>query len=54
MAYGIFRFCIEFLRGDNRGAFLSSLSPSQWFSIIAVISSIIVFIVIRKIKKVEN
>ena len=54
MAYGIFRFCIEFLRGDNRGAFLSSLSPSQWFSIIAVISSIIVFIFIMKIKKVEN
>ena len=54
LSYGIFRFCLEFLRGDNRGAFLSSLSPSQWFSVVAVISSIIVFIIISKIKRNKN
>jgi len=34
--YSILRFLIEFLRGDDRGAFLSSaLSPSQWVSLAA-------------------
>lgn len=31
--YGIFRFLIEFLRGDDRGPQLFSLSPSQWISL---------------------
>ena len=46
--YGIFRFCLEFLRGDNRGAHLISLSPSQWFSIIAIISSFVLLYIINK------
>ena len=34
--YSILRFLIEFLRGDDRGLFLSSaLSPSQWVSLVA-------------------
>ncbi|MDD5301699.1 MAG: prolipoprotein diacylglyceryl transferase [Elusimicrobia bacterium] len=34
--YSILRFSIEFLRGDDRGVFLSSaLSPSQWVSLAA-------------------
>lgn len=34
--YSILRFVIEFLRGDDRGAFLSpALSPSQWVSLAA-------------------
>ena len=49
LSYGVFRFCLEFLRGDNRGALLSTLSPSQWFSIIAIISAIIVYVVNKKI-----
>lgn len=48
LSYGIFRFLLEFLRGDNRGAFMASLSPSQWFSIVAVIASIVVFIFLKK------
>lgn len=35
--YGIFRFFIEFIRGDNRGAYFLLLSPSQWMSILFVI-----------------
>lgn len=34
--YSVLRFLIEFLRGDDRGAFLwSALSPSQWVSLAA-------------------
>jgi len=34
--YSILRFLLEFLRGDDRGVFLSSaLSPSQWVSLAA-------------------
>jgi phosphatidylglycerol:prolipoprotein diacylglycerol transferase len=33
-SYSIFRFIIEFFRGDDRGAFLGALSPSQVQSII--------------------
>ena len=43
-SYGVFRFLIEFIRGDDRGAYFLSLSPSQWFSILAIISSFIIFV----------
>lgn len=46
--YGIFRFLNEFLRGDERGAFMLSLSPSQWLSIVSVLASIGVFIFLKK------
>lgn len=45
-SYGIFRFCLEFLRGDNRGV-MFLFSPSQWISLIAIIASIILFIRLR-------
>ena len=51
--YFILRFLVilcmilEFLRGDNRGAFMLSMSPSQIFSVVSVVSSIILFIVLR-------
>ena len=50
LSYGIFRFCLEFLRGDNRGE-LFVLSPSQWFSIVAITSSVIVFFFIKDKQK---
>jgi len=34
--YGMARFLVEFLRGDDRGGFWRGLSPSQWFSIAAI------------------
>lgn len=38
VAYGVWRFCIEFARGDERGQFIgTALSPSQFWSIIMVI-----------------
>ncbi len=38
IAYGIWRFLIEFVRGDDRGQFLgTALSPSQIWSIVMVL-----------------
>lgn len=54
LSYGIFRFLIEFIRGDDRGAFFLSLSPSQWISIIAIIISILLYFFLKKINKIEN
>ncbi len=40
-AYGVWRFVIEFYRGDDRGSFLgSALSPSQFWSIFMVLAGI--------------
>lgn len=47
-SYGVFRFLLEFLRGDDRGAFLLGLSPSQLFSVIAIASSIILVIILKR------
>lgn len=45
VSYGIFRFFLEFLRGDSRGAvpFISWLSPSQLLSIILLIVGVLLF-----------
>lgn len=41
IAYGIWRFILEFYRSDDRGAFLgSALTPSQFWSIIAVLAGV--------------
>lgn len=38
--YSLLRFMLEFLRGDDRGVFLSpALSPSQWVSLAAGLSA---------------
>ncbi len=36
VAYGIFRFLIEYLRGDERGSLFGGISPSQFWSILMV------------------
>ncbi len=53
IAYGIFRFLIEFIRGDNRGAKILFLSPSQWTSILFLIVGILLLIHIKKKTKSE-
>ena len=52
--YGVFRFMLEFLRGDDRGAYFLSLSPSQCFSIVAIIISIGLSIYLYHWKKKNN
>lgn len=37
IAYGIFRFFIEYLRADDRGEFIPGISPSQFWSILMVV-----------------
>ena len=48
-SYGIFRFIIEFFRGDPRGGTFLSLYPSQWFSIILILITPLLYILINKI-----
>lgn len=40
MAYGVFRFAIEYLRDDDRGAWIGSLTPSQFWSVVMVLGGI--------------
>lgn len=46
--YSIFRFIIEFFRGDDRGSLLF-FSTSQWISIVVVILSIIARFIIKNL-----
>ncbi len=51
IAYGVWRFLIEFLRADYRGAMVFQLSPSQWQSFVFVGAgiAIILFYFFKKI-----
>ncbi|MBP5216324.1 MAG: prolipoprotein diacylglyceryl transferase [Bacilli bacterium] len=40
IAYGIWRFFIEYLRGDYRGSFIPGLTPSQSWSVLLVVAGI--------------
>ena len=40
ITYGIFRFLIEYIRGDERGQFIPGISPSQFWSILMVLAGI--------------
>ena len=46
IAYGVFRFFIEYVRDDNRGGFIPGLSPSQFWSICMVVIGVgLIFLV---------
>ncbi len=47
IAYGIFRFCIEFLRDDDRGQLIGNLSPSQFWSILMVAMGVGVYFLLQ-------
>ncbi|MCB4791099.1 MAG: prolipoprotein diacylglyceryl transferase [Elusimicrobia bacterium] len=49
--YGILRFHVEFLRGDDRGGFLFNLSPSQLISILMVLTGVYITVLRRKYGK---
>lgn len=54
-AYGIWRFIIEYFRGDDRGAtIVSFLSPSQLVSLILITISIVYFILWFRKRKTEK
>ncbi len=46
--YGVFRFCIEFLRGDNRGSTGFALSPSQVMSIVLIVIGVLLILYEKK------
>lgn len=49
-AYGIWRFFIEFLRSDDRGASpIPGLSPSQFIAIILVLAGVALYFVTKKL-----
>lgn len=37
LLYGVERFFLEFLRGDDRGSLLPGLSPAQWISLLLLL-----------------
>ena len=49
--YGIFRFIIEFFRGDERGDLVQGISPSQFWSIVMIIASVAVYFIVEKLLK---
>ena len=51
IAYGVFRFFIEFLRGDNKGAFVGDMTPSQFWAIVMVVLGIALYFVIHYMYK---
>lgn len=53
-AYSVFRFIIEFYRGDERGEFLGKLSPSQVWCIFIWIIIVPFFFVLKKFVFVEK
>lgn len=47
IAYGIFRFLIEYLRADSRGELLPGVSPSQFWSILMVVAGVGVYFMLN-------
>ncbi|MBP5209303.1 MAG: prolipoprotein diacylglyceryl transferase, partial [Clostridia bacterium] len=47
VSYGVFRFFIEYLRGDYRGSFIAGISPSQFWSILMVAAGVGVYFLCR-------
>lgn len=49
VAYGIFRFCNEFFRGDARGALVTGISPSQFWSLCMIVVGIVIYFPLQRI-----
>lgn len=47
-AYGVFRFLIEFIRGDDRGVLLGGLSPSQTLSLVMIAAAGVLWFVMER------
>jgi phosphatidylglycerol:prolipoprotein diacylglycerol transferase len=51
--YGIFRFLVEFIRGDDRGNFIGIFSPSQFWSVLMIIGGVVLYVVLYKLMAEE-
>lgn len=47
--YGIFRYFLEYLRGDNRGEPIGLITPSQFWSLLMILLGIILIFVIKNL-----
>lgn len=47
ISYGIFRFLIEYLRGDERGKLVGFISPSQFWSVLMIIIGVTLLVIYR-------
>lgn len=54
ISYGVFRFLIEYVRGDERGELVGFVTPSQFWSILMVISGIALIFYMKRIEKKEK
>lgn len=54
MAYGIWRFLIEFVRDDSRGKFIGNITPSQFWSLVMVVISIPLLFVIKRLTRANT
>lgn len=50
LGYAALRFAVEFFRGDDRGAFVAGLSPSQWVALAAAAATGVALILRRNTK----
>ena len=51
IAYGIFRFAIEYARSDDRGALVSGISPSQFWALLMIVAGVIVYFALEYLAK---
>lgn len=51
-AYSVFRFILEFWRGDDRGSFLGGISPSQWQSVFMLLIAVALTVYIFKFRRI--
>lgn len=47
--YGIFRYFLEYLRGDNRGELIGLITPSPFWSLLMILLGIILIFVIKNL-----
>lgn len=56
IAYGVFRFLIEYVRGDDRGELVGFITPSQFWSVFMVLAGVAMIFVMNHllVKAAQN
>lgn len=55
ISYGVFRFLIEFIRGDERGEFVAGISPSQFWALFMIVGGVaLIFLMDYLTKRAEE
>ena len=48
VSYGILRYGVELVRGDDRGAVVAGLYPSQWIAVVAVVVAVVALATLKR------